>query len=278
MSAKSVHNAARENCDLAGARYERMAATLNTDLERLGTIRIEGLRVRAEAAAILQQNASDLGESSNIDIPTFQRWQVQYEAVSAAATAGVTVGSVVLGGASVVGAYALVGAVGVASTGTAIAGLSGAAASSATMAALGGGAVASGGLGIVGGMVALTGIGTVVAVPAMVGGLLYMRHRKTKQATAKLHLLTERLTNRGVFIEWCGERVRSDGQTVTAATNLAQLRLSEYQRPGPPNDRPTDGLHEAVQALSQAIEKPTLTEEELQLLQTDPLRRSPAFG
>ena len=68
----------------------------------------------------------------------------------------------VAGGSLAVGSWALVGAVGSASTGAAISGLSGVAATNATMAWFGGGAMAAGGAGMTGGMAVLGGI---VAVP-----------------------------------------------------------------------------------------------------------------
>lgn len=71
------------------------------------------------------------------------------------------------GGAAVstaVGAWALVGAFGAASTGTAISTLSGAAAVNATLAWFGGGSIAAGGSGMAGGAAVLGGI---VAAPAL---------------------------------------------------------------------------------------------------------------
>ena len=62
------------------------------------------------------------------------------------------------------GAWALVGAYGAASTGTAISGLTGAAAFNATLAWFGGGSIAAGGAGMAGGAAVLGGI---VAVPAL---------------------------------------------------------------------------------------------------------------
>ncbi|MGI2258817.1 hypothetical protein [Shewanella sp. GXUN23E] len=70
----------------------------------------------------------------------------------------------VVGGASAVGAWAIVSLVGSASTGTAIATLSGVAASNATLAWFGGGALAAGGAGMAGGAAVLGGI---VALPMM---------------------------------------------------------------------------------------------------------------
>jgi len=68
------------------------------------------------------------------------------------------------GVSTAVGTWALVGAFGSASTGTAISSLAGAAATNATLAWLGGGSLASGGLGIAGGTVVLGGL---AAIPAL---------------------------------------------------------------------------------------------------------------
>ncbi len=67
-----------------------------------------------------------------------------------------------LGGATAVGAWAVVSMVGSASTGAALSGLSGVAAYNATLAWFGGGALAAGGAGMSGGMMVLGGI---VAAP-----------------------------------------------------------------------------------------------------------------
>lgn len=68
----------------------------------------------------------------------------------------------IVGGSMALGAWALVSAIGTASTGTAIGTLSGVAATNATLAWFGGGAIAAGGAGMSGGMLVLGGI---VAVP-----------------------------------------------------------------------------------------------------------------
>jgi len=77
------------------------------------------------------------------------------------AAIGIGTGTIA-GGSLAVGSWALVGALGSASTGAAISGLSGVAASNATLAWFGGGALAAGGAGVSGGMAVLGGI---VAVP-----------------------------------------------------------------------------------------------------------------
>lgn len=66
--------------------------------------------------------------------------------------------STTAGATAVAGTYATVGALGTASTGTALSTLHGAVATKATMAAIGGGSLATGGLGIVGGACVLGAI------------------------------------------------------------------------------------------------------------------------
>jgi len=70
----------------------------------------------------------------------------------------------VAGVSTALGAWALAGAIGTASTGTAISTLSGIAATNATLAWLGGGSLAAGGLGMAGGTVVLGGL---VAIPIL---------------------------------------------------------------------------------------------------------------
>jgi hypothetical protein len=84
----------------------------------------------------------------------------------------------IAGGSLAVGSWALVTALGSASTGAAISGLSGVAAANATLAWFGGGALAAGGAGMAGGMAILGGI---VAVP-MVYFAAKGSHKKAKEA------------------------------------------------------------------------------------------------
>ena len=87
---------------------------------------------------------------------SIERFNQQYSGVLSMGFGGVVGGSVALG------AWALVSAIGTASTGTAIGTLSGVAATNATLAWFGGGALAAGGAGMSGGMLVLGGI---VAAP-----------------------------------------------------------------------------------------------------------------
>ena len=92
------------------------------------------------------------------------------------AAIGIGAGTIA-GGSLAVGSWALVGALGSASTGAAISGLSGVAATNATLAWFGGGALAAGGAGVSGGMAVLGGI---VAVP-LVAIASYSTHKKAAE-------------------------------------------------------------------------------------------------
>jgi len=92
------------------------------------------------------------------------------------AAVGIGAGTIA-GGSLAVGSWALVGALGSASTGAAISGLSGVAATNATLAWFGGGAMAAGGAGVSGGMAMLGGI---VAVP-LIAIASYSTHKKASE-------------------------------------------------------------------------------------------------
>jgi membrane protein implicated in regulation of membrane protease activity len=92
------------------------------------------------------------------------------------AAIGIGAGTIA-GGSLAVGSWALVGALGSASTGAAISGLSGVAATNATLAWFGGGALAAGGAGVSGGMAMLGGI---VAVP-LVAIASFGTHKKARE-------------------------------------------------------------------------------------------------
>lgn len=87
---------------------------------------------------------------------SIEKFNQQYSSVLSLGFGGI------VGSSMALGAWALVSAIGTASTGTAIGTLSGVAATNATLAWFGGGAVAAGGAGMSGGMLVLGGI---VAVP-----------------------------------------------------------------------------------------------------------------
>lgn len=89
-------------------------------------------------------------------LPSIERFNQQYSGVLNVGFGGI------VGGSMALGTWALVSAIGTASTGTAIGTLSGVAATNATLAWFGGGALAAGGAGMSGGMLVLGGI---VAAP-----------------------------------------------------------------------------------------------------------------
>lgn len=90
-----------------------------------------------------------------------------------------------IGGATAVGAWAVVSMVGSASTGAALSGLSGVAAYNATLAWFGGGALAAGGAGMSGGMMVLGGI---VAAP-----IIFLSAKSSYKKAKNISLENERV-------------------------------------------------------------------------------------
>ncbi len=108
---------------------------------------------------VLETTSLSLDKQSRTTVyasQSIERFNQQYTGVLSMGFGGV------VGGSMALGAWALVSAIGTASTGTAIGTLSGVAATNATLAWFGGGALAAGGAGMSGGMLVLGGI---VAAP-----------------------------------------------------------------------------------------------------------------
>lgn len=108
---------------------------------------------------LLETTSSSLEKQSRPTMHALQSIELfnqQYSGVLSVGFGGI------MGGSMALGAWALVSAIGTASTGTAIGTLSGVAATNATLAWFGGGALAAGGAGMSGGMLVLGGI---VAAP-----------------------------------------------------------------------------------------------------------------
>ncbi|MFB9377336.1 hypothetical protein ACFFKU_15365 [Kineococcus gynurae] len=126
----------------------------------------------------------DLAELVMVDLPVVgsaPRVEVTQVRLDALQTIGALAGGLGVGAGAGAGAFATVGAVAVASTGTAISGLSGAAATSATLAALGGGSLAAGGGGVAAGTMVLGSLVAAPAVLAAVGVLAWQGRRQRRR-------------------------------------------------------------------------------------------------
>lgn len=144
--------------------YNRKRKKAQQSFEELGKVRLQSLVVLGKVVNVLKKanvKERDLEEKLHISKQTLQIWKTASiranEILGGITNAGVT------GASTAAAAYSLVGLLGTASTGTAIATLSGAAATNATLAWLGGGALAVGGGGVALGTVVLGGL---VAGPA----------------------------------------------------------------------------------------------------------------
>ena len=145
-----------------------------------------------------------------VEILNIQRTVVEMKEVLDAGALG-------LGSGTLIGlaTYGSVGALGMASTGTAIGTLSGAAAKSATLAWLGGGPLAAGGLGMAGGAAVLGGI---VAAPVLLVGGLFMAS-KAEEALDDAKSNVAR-----------AESAAETMQTATVATRAIRRKASEVSK------------------------------------------------
>jgi hypothetical protein len=122
---------------------------------------------------------NSVNDTSGLNVEFGTRTLNKVEMFNSEFSSAINVGAgSIAGGSLAVGSWALVTALGSASTGAAISGLSGVAATNATLAWFGGGALAAGGAGMAGGMAVLGGI---VAIP-MVFFAAKSSHKKAKEA------------------------------------------------------------------------------------------------
>jgi hypothetical protein len=137
------------------------------------------------------------------------------------------------GAVTTAGAWAVVSALGVASTGTAIGGLSGAAASHAALAWFGGGSLATGGGGMALGSVVLGGL---VILP-LIGVAAWLGHRAADKKIAEIRPEIEKTQRETQRLRLLADRIRAECDRVNGiVTRTNSLRedlattMSELQR------------------------------------------------
>ena len=149
------------------AQYVAFAEQVQQEIYGLGQARIAAVQALEKAVQVIGNARLGAHEDVSYPISPAELIKIEQQNAQLAALAGGSLaGGLTVGAVTAIGAYGIVGAVGTASTGTAIATLGGAAATNATLAALGGGALAAGGLGMAGGAAVLTGI---FALPVLAG-------------------------------------------------------------------------------------------------------------
>ena len=192
FKAKSVQSSAKEIVENAKVSLRKQQKKTGSKLENLGKLKTWTMAIEVDRFLSMYQyiKGVELQDSAGLreigigipngdEIEQLKNHSLAAQEISNGLVTGVAGGAV--GGAIVAfGAYSLVGALGVASTGTAIATLSGVVATNATLAWFGGGALAVGGLGMAGGTVVLGGL---VAAPV----LLIMGFVVGAKAKAKLN-------------------------------------------------------------------------------------------
>lgn len=165
-------NAAKDRYSWRRKEYETKFSNYNSErenaeknFEELGNIRLQSLVILGRVVEVLKKaniKERDLQEKFDITPQTLKSWETA--SVRALEILGGVTSASLTGVSTAAAAYGLVGLLGTASTGTAIATLSGAAATNATLAWLGGGALAVGGGGMALGTLVLGGL---VAGPAI---------------------------------------------------------------------------------------------------------------
>ena len=149
------------------AQYVAFADLVQQEMCELGQARIAAVQTLEKAVQFIGKARMGAHDFTQHEIAPHELAKIEQQNAQLTALAGGSLATgLTVGAVSAVGAYGIAGAVGTASTGTAIASLSGAAATNATLAALGGSALAAGGLGMAGGAAVLTGI---FALPVLAG-------------------------------------------------------------------------------------------------------------
>lgn len=179
--ARARYEARRKDYDRHEAACRTQQSDVDREVQELGKLKLAATQTLAKAAeAIRKAKVKDrqFGDRVDISEETLLKWQ---DAGVKATEVMLGVGGALTSGAlTAAGVYGLVGLLGAASTGTAIASLSGVAATNATLAWLGGGALAAGG----GGMAAGTAVlGGVVVGPALLVSGFFAQAKASKVET-----------------------------------------------------------------------------------------------
>ncbi len=171
----------------AEAVYLQHQAATTGCLNMLGETRLHAMQTLGRAVTFLERarvTTTPVLDDLEVTHEELEQWRGL--ALQANAILGGVVSSVGAGTSTAIGAYTLVGAIGVASTGTAIGSLSGVAATNATLAWFGGGAIAAGGGGMALGTVVLGGV---VAGPAiLMSGFFLAAHAEKVKTEVAQHI------------------------------------------------------------------------------------------
>jgi hypothetical protein len=159
-------------------------------------------KIFLDKAASIIKNGINKDASIKVDVTTETLIKVNLFNSGFNSAAGAGVGAIA-GGTLAIGSWALVGALGTASTGTAITTLYGIAATNATLAWFGGGALAAGGAGMAGGIAVLGGI---VAIP-MVYVAAKGTHKKAKDFEDEKNKLDDAIKELEGYLESETERL-----------------------------------------------------------------------
>lgn len=233
-TARNIYSRYRLRYESDLGRCDKGLKEVNGDLENLSKRRLESLNTLILAADFLR-NATikdrKLDKAFDLEPEILAKWESPSMEVSSLirdATKSVTAGA-----STAVGVYGAVGAMGSASTGTAISTLSGAAAQKATLAWLGGGSLAAGGGGMAVGVLTLGSL--FVGPAALVSGLVEMSRAsrfvtEVEDKKAELQIASVQIMQKIEMIEVYRHRIRELRESIDETESSLQ-KLIEVGNP-----------------------------------------------
>lgn len=238
-SLQEKYNEHKAQYEQAENHYHKRRRRFERRLERLGKLRLEALETLREAAEFIDK-AKVRDRKLFEDLCISQEQLEEWEGASLRAVDMISglIKSTGAGVATASSIYGLVGALGVASTGTAISTLSGAAATNATLAWLGGGALAAGGGGMALGSLVLGGL---VTGPAfLVGGFFAGRkleaaRTEVAQQLAEMDIAKAQMEHQLAEFKVTGARIDEVGKATRQAQSALHTAL-QTAKPGVDED------------------------------------------
>lgn len=204
-AAKERYERAKDRYERAQTEYTRKGRQTQSAFADLGGTKIRAIQTLGKVAVFLRNaRIRDRDDSGRLKIESVQLEQWESVSLKAGELLGGLASGTLTGVSTAAGVYGLVGALGSASTGTAISTLAGIAAKNATLAWLGGGAVASGGGGVAVGTYVLGGV---VAGPAILIAGLWLDWRsapkvetEVERAITEMNVAEEEMRTRGTVL------------------------------------------------------------------------------
>ncbi len=233
-NAKRKYYYRRELYEEAEQLYKSEFYKTEDSLKELVTIRLNAVITLGKAVEFLKKariKERVLAVDFDITPQDLSKWEIA--SVNAMEIVSGMTGATLTGLSTATAAYGLIGILGNASTGTAIASLTGVAAKNATLAWLGGGSIAAGGGGIALGSVVL---GSLIVGPAILAGAFFAQAKTEKIETevakqiAEMDVAEAKMSQQITTLKIVQQRVEEVRQTTIQSTNVLDHFLSKLSR------------------------------------------------